>query len=265
MPTFDPSDTFYVYAMKAPVWEFKFGDLLAKFHIMHDAIGFHHVQSGLNLTMEWYELFQLFNCTFPHELANETLVWCNQGAACIYDGIDEKHWQQNGTLVKVAEITGDMFNKFANWTEWDNNTGIVYETWTVRNEPDGPLWFDSWECATWVLRAFETLGSLGAKFNHSVHLNYTRMNLYSKEPLYLGNASTIFGDPQYKQLAEEILNFYRLFQSHQTLPNLLVSLIEAFTEIVIEGKFYLYYNDAYWLLPMAEPYFGLTYEETPLP
>jgi hypothetical protein len=31
MPTFDPNDTLYVYAMKAPVWEFKYGDLLAKF------------------------------------------------------------------------------------------------------------------------------------------------------------------------------------------------------------------------------------------
>lgn len=31
MPTFKPTDTLYVYAMKAPVWEFKFGDLLGKF------------------------------------------------------------------------------------------------------------------------------------------------------------------------------------------------------------------------------------------
>lgn len=38
-------------------------------------------------------------------------------------------------LMFSISISGDMFNKFANWTEWDNNTGIVYETWTVRNEP----------------------------------------------------------------------------------------------------------------------------------
>ena len=31
MPTFKPTDTLYVYALKAPVWEFKFGDLLAKY------------------------------------------------------------------------------------------------------------------------------------------------------------------------------------------------------------------------------------------
>ncbi|GFR64999.1 ceroid-lipofuscinosis neuronal protein 5 [Elysia marginata] len=77
--------------------------------IMHDAIGFHHVQSGLNITMEWYELFQLFNCTFPHlrsENGSYELQWCNQGAACLYMGIDEKHWRQNGTLIKVSQISG---------------------------------------------------------------------------------------------------------------------------------------------------------------
>ncbi|XP_076467773.1 bis(monoacylglycero)phosphate synthase CLN5-like [Babylonia areolata] len=265
MPTVEPTDTLYVYAMKAPVWEFKFGDLLGKFHIMHDAIGFHHVQSGMNLTMEWYELFQLFNCTFPHELEDNTLLWCNQGAACIYDGIDAKHWSQNGSLIKVADISGDIFNQFAKWTEWDNNTGIYYETWTVRTKPDGPLWFDSWECATWVLRAFQELGQLGAKFNHSVHLKYTRMNIYSKEPTLLGNATTIFGKGGDKQLAADILQFYRLFQSHQSMPHMIVSLLEAFYETVIDGKFYLFYNEQYWLLHVVEPFFKITYDEVPLP
>ena len=35
----------------------------------------------------------------------------------------------------VRVCAGDIFNKFANWTEWDNNTGIFYETWTVRSKP----------------------------------------------------------------------------------------------------------------------------------
>ena len=75
-------------------------------HIMHDAIGFHNLDTGLNYTLEWYELVELFNCTFAHVLKNDSVIWCNQGAACIYDGLDKKHWQQNGTFVKVAEITG---------------------------------------------------------------------------------------------------------------------------------------------------------------
>ena len=34
-----------------------------------------------------------------------------------------------------------MFNDFGKWVEWDNNTGIYYETWTVENEP-GSLTFN---------------------------------------------------------------------------------------------------------------------------
>lgn len=45
---------------------------------MHDGLGFRNTRTGLNYTMEWYELDQLFNCTFPH-VVNESLIWCNQG------------------------------------------------------------------------------------------------------------------------------------------------------------------------------------------
>lgn len=74
---------------------------------MHDAIGFSSSETGANFTMEWYELFQLGNCTFPH-LRPEVPApfWCNQGAACFFDGIDDLHWSQNGTLEKIGEING---------------------------------------------------------------------------------------------------------------------------------------------------------------
>ncbi|XP_046332644.2 ceroid-lipofuscinosis neuronal protein 5-like [Haliotis rufescens] len=265
MPTFQATDIIEVYALKAPVWEFKFGDLLAKFHIMHDAIGFKNLNTGLNYTMEWYELFQLFNCTFAHVLPNKTLEWCNQGATCIYDGIDDIHWSQNGTLAKVADITGQMFNDFAQWTLWDNKTGIFYETWTVENEPGGKMWFDSFDCASFVLRAFQKIGDLGGKFNNSVHLNYTRIHLYSNEPQYLGNASTLFGPGQNQTLVNDMLAFYGHFQSHQSIGHLMESLAEAYEEVYTSHRFYFFYNFEYWFLPMVEPYIKLTYYDVPLP
>ncbi|KAL3878274.1 hypothetical protein ACJMK2_030639 [Sinanodonta woodiana] len=265
MPKFNPTDRVEVWALKAPVWEFKFGDLLEKFHIMHDAMAFNNLNTGQNYTMEWYELFQLFNCTFPHLLQNDTLLWCNQGAACIYDGVDDLHWSQNGTLVKVAEITGDVFNKFAMWALNDNKTGIYYETWTVEEKPGGKMWFDSYDCASFVLRAFDELYALGATFNHSVHLNYTRIHLYSHEPQYLGNASVVFGPGANKTLVKDIIEFYAKFQSHQSMKDLLEHLIEAYIEIFKDGKFYFFYNFEYWFLPMKSPYMKLTYYEIPLP
>ncbi|XP_076446631.1 bis(monoacylglycero)phosphate synthase CLN5-like isoform X2 [Babylonia areolata] len=264
MPTVGDNDTLFVYAMSRPKWEFK---LLKKYRIMHDAIGFHHVQSGANFTMEWYELSQLLNCTFPHLLGNETLLWCNQGATCVSDGIDEESWKQNGTLVQVATITGETFNRFANWTEYDNNTGVFYETWTVKEKPDGQTWFTDWSSASWVLRAFQTLHMFGAKFNQSVHLYYTRLNIYSHEPVLLGNASTIFDNKDKQHLANEIRRFYSHFQfpQSQSMADLIKELTEAFFEVMIEGKSYLFYNQLYWYLHIIAPFFQLTYEEVKLP
>lgn len=76
-------------------------------HIMHDAVGFSSAETGANYTMEWYELFQLGNCTFPHLRQDvHAPFWCNQGAACFFEGIDDLHWSQNGTLEKIGVITG---------------------------------------------------------------------------------------------------------------------------------------------------------------
>lgn len=75
--------------------------------IMHDAIGFRNTLTGKNYTMEWYELFQLGNCTFPHLRPEmDAPFWCNQGAACFFEGIDDKHWRENGTLAPVATMSG---------------------------------------------------------------------------------------------------------------------------------------------------------------
>lgn len=57
---------------------------------MHDALGFRNARTKMNWTMEWYELDQLFNCTFPHLVDNTTLTWCNQGFISnhtLFDGL----------------------------------------------------------------------------------------------------------------------------------------------------------------------------------
>lgn len=125
------------------------------------------------------------------------------------------------------------------------------------------MWFDSFDCASFVLRAFNKLGDLGTVFNQSVHLNYTRINLYSEEPQRLGNFSEI--QATNPVLAENITLFYQQFQSHQSFADLLGHLVEAYDEIFIDNYFYLFYNYEYWYLPMKPPYMKLTYTEQPLP
>ncbi|KAG7501768.1 ceroid-lipofuscinosis neuronal protein 5 [Solea senegalensis] len=268
IPYMRDTDVISVYRLQTPVWEFKFGDLLGKFHIMHDAIGFSSSETGANYTMEWYELFQLGNCTFPH-LRPELYApfWCNQGAACFFEGIDDLHWSQNGTLEKIAEITGSQFNDMAQWVQDDNVTGIYYETWTVRSDP-GPnatMWFDSYDCSQFVHRTYRKLAELGAELSSRSQTNYTKIYLYSGEPTYLGNDSAIFSQPALKNLAVDIRKFYHTFRPHQSFIDFAISLLEAYKKVVLDKSFYLYYNFEYWHLPMKPPYVQIVYEEVPLP
>ncbi|KAM4702453.1 bis(monoacylglycero)phosphate synthase CLN5 [Discoglossus pictus] len=268
IPLMKNEDVIEVFRLQAPVWEFKYGDLLGHFKIMHDAVGFRSSLTGRNYTAEWYELFQLGNCTFPHLRPNmDEPFWCNQGAACFFEGIDDEHWKSNGTLVSIATLSGSMFNQMAKWLMEDNTTGIYYETWTVQAAPEGnsSIWFESYDCSKFVLRLYQKIFELGATFNRKIQTNYTRIFLYSGEPVYLGNGSFIFGPHGNKSLALDIQSFYLFFSPHQPFLQLLISILEMFEKVVLEKTFYLFYNFEYWFLPMKFPYIKITYEEIPLP
>ncbi|XP_052506064.1 ceroid-lipofuscinosis neuronal protein 5 [Budorcas taxicolor] len=267
IPVMKDDDVIEVFRLQAPVWEFKYGDLLGHLKIMHDAIGFRSTLTEKNYTMEWYELFQLGNCTFPHLRPEMNApFWCNQGAACFFEGIDDNHWKENGTLVLVATISGGMFNKMAKWVKQDNETGIYYETWTVQASPkkEAEKWFESYDCSKFVLRTYEKLAELGADFK-KIETNYTRIFLYSGEPTYLGNETSVFGPTGNKTLALAIKKFYYPFKPHLSTKEFLLSLLQIFDAVVIHREFYLFYNFEYWFLPMKSPFIKITYEEIPLP
>lgn len=267
IPVMTDSDIISVFRLQTPVWEFKYGDMLGKFHIMHDAVGFGSARMGRNFTMEWYELFQLGNCTFPHERASVSApFWCNQGAACFYEGIDDIHWKQNGTLEKIGEISGEVFNEMARWVQEDNKTGVYYETWTVKSDAsaNATTWFESYDCSQFVHRTYKKLLDLGAELSSQTPTYYTKIYLFSGEPVRLGNDS-IFQQSSTKDLATDIKKFFHSFRSHQSFVEMIESLLEAFEKMVLEKTFYFYYNSEYWKLPMKYPYIKITFEEIPLP
>ncbi|XP_077473070.1 bis(monoacylglycero)phosphate synthase CLN5 [Stigmatopora argus] len=268
IPVMKDADVISVYRLQTPVWEFKYGSILGKLHIMHDAIGFGSAATGANYTMEWYELFQLGNCTFPHLRPGVFApFWCNQGAACFFDGIDDSHWEQNGTLEKIGEISGKQHCDNCLYVREDNTTGIYYETWAVLSHwgPGATTWFESYDCSQFVHRTYRQLSSLGAKLSSRSQTNYTKIYLYSGEPVYLGNDSAIFGQPALQNLAKDIRDFYNEFRAHQSLAELALSLLEVYKKVVMDKTFYFYYNFEYWMLPMKAPYVRIQYEEVPLP
>ncbi|KAH0624474.1 hypothetical protein JD844_031950 [Phrynosoma platyrhinos] len=257
IPVMSNKDVLEVYRLQAPVWEFKYGDLLGHMSTL----------SGKNYTMEWYELFQLGNCTFPHLRPDMSApFWCNQGAACFYEGIDDAHWKENGTLVQVTTISGAIFNQMAKWVKYDNDTGIYYETWTVKDSPDenARSWFESYECSKFVQRTYQKLADLGAIFK-KIQTNYTTITLFSGEPTCLGNETTIFGQHGNKTLAVAIRNFYLPFEPVHSVKEFFINLLRIFDKVVLDHQFYLFYNLDYWFLPMKYPFLKIAYEEIPLP
>lgn len=234
--------------------------------IWHDGLGFRNTRTGLNYTMEWYELDQLFNCTFPHLINNNSLTWCNQGALCSFDGINDTVWTEYGSIKKVSEINGSIFNEFARWATDDNNTAVYYETWTVYNtdnlnDPSLTMYFDSFDCASWTLRAFEQMYSYGARFDPSVHLNYTRLNLYGYEPILIGDFSRVATN---STLLADMIEFYSFFQKPDS-RNFVQQLEHILNEILVRREFYFYYNSMYWFIKLKAPFVKITYYPIPLP
>ena len=226
------------------------------------------MQTGLNYTTEWYELFQLFNCTFPHVVSGRAdPLWCNQGAACLYPGIDDAHWKEDGILEKVTELTGDQFNKLADYIRWDNKTGLFYETWRVLNSTDPASafeWFVPYDCADYVFRVYNYMATLGAKFTQTYKPMYTFISLISDMPQFLGNETDIFGPTHTNEtVAKQLMSFYSNFQPHQSVLNYAEHLLAILDDVVLRKEFYFYYSSSYWYLPMKEPYVHLSYEYVP--
>jgi ceroid-lipofuscinosis neuronal protein 5 len=262
-----PTDSIEVWSMKAPIWEFQYGDMMAKINGYHDAVGFKNTRTGLNYTMEWYELDQLMNCTFPHLVPDGSgqlePMWCNQGAACFYNGIDDIHWSQNGSLVNVATVTGDQFTQVAKWVQDDNNTGVYYVSTAVVDR-----WIDdaaarifhmqSYDCASFVIRVFDFLSSLGVSFDQAIPPpKYDFMTLFAE------NVTEVDFDAE----RDAIVKFYSTFTPP---PANKLQLAEAVAKAIVEDmavlhNWYTYYNSKYYRLHLKFPYFSLKYAEVPLP
>lgn len=161
---------------------------------------------------------------------------------------------------------GSTFNEMAKWVKQDNETGIYYETWTVQASPEkgAETWFESYDCSKFVLRTYKKLAELGAEFK-KIETNYTRIFLYSGEPTYLGNETSVFGPTGNKTLALAIKQFYYPFKPHSSTKEFLFSILQIFDAVIIHREFYLFYNFEYWFLPMKFPFIKITYEEIPLP
>jgi hypothetical protein len=112
------------------------------------------------------------------------------------------------------------------------------------------MYFDSYDCASFVIRGLNELYHYGAQILPDVHLNYTRLNIYAYEPQLLGTYDQII---QNETLHQDFINFYRDFDSKK--PNSeewVKSLIQIFESFYLTRRFYFYYNNVYWYMKLKE-------------
>lgn len=142
---------------------------------------------------------------------------------------------------------------------------MYYETWTVYSDPtdNATMYFDSYDCASFVIRGLNQLYTNNATILQNVHLNYTRINLFSYEPELLGTYDQIV---QNHTLHDDFLMFYREFNSKK--PNTeewVVSLLEIYETFYTQRRFYFYYNSVYWYLKLKETKpLEVSFDEVPI-
>lgn len=125
------------------------------------------------------------------------------------------------------------------------------------------MYFDSYDCASFVIRGLDQLYRFGAQMLPSVHLNYTRLNIYSYEPQLLGTYEQIVAN---QSLHNDFVSFYKEFDSKK--PNTgawIESLLSIYESFFVQRRFYLYYNEAYWYLRLKESKpLEITFDEIPI-
>ncbi len=107
-------------------------------------------------------------------------------------------------------------------------------------------------------RAFDKLYDLGAQFDQTVSLNYTKLYLYAEKPLLIGNYTQIVSDSTLKNI---VMNFYSHYQKLKNFDQIK----EIFDDFTVKKAFYFFYNNLYWYLPLKEPFISFTYDKIPLP
>ena len=125
------------------------------------------------------------------------------------------------------------------------------------------MYFDSYDCASFVIRGLDQLAHFGAELLPNVHLNYTRLNIYAYEPQLLGTYDDIMKNETYR---EDFLNFYREFDSKKPNSEAWVkSFIAIYETFFISRRFYLFYNQVYWHMKLKESTpLVISFEEIPI-
>ncbi|XP_046582678.1 ceroid-lipofuscinosis neuronal protein 5-like [Haliotis rubra] len=225
MVTFDDDDTIVIYSMRGSGRRVPSIDKVMPHHA---GIGLHNLNTGFYYTLDWAHMFSIINCSRPAVLEDDSFLWCNQGASCFSSNFSSFFQGPKAVRHPVAKTTGKLLNAFSHWVTWDNSTGIYGDTAHLMRSRDGPYWTESWDCGSFVQRAFQALYDLGVRFYPDFQPTYDLAIAYTYMPEYLGNHTEIFGVDGDPVLAQRLISFFKTWGDKDI------------------DYLYMYYNEAYW-------------------
>ncbi|XP_046332662.2 ceroid-lipofuscinosis neuronal protein 5-like [Haliotis rufescens] len=224
MATFNNDDVIVIYSMTGNGGPVPGIDLVIP---QHAGIGLHNLNTGFKYTLDWSPMFGPFNCSQPNVLEGESLLWCNQAESCFRSKFTKPFLKPRAERHQVANTTGKVINAFALWVTWDNNTGIYGDSSHLMRSRDGPYWTETWDCGTFVQRAFQALYDLGVRFYPDFQPSYWLGIAYTERPEYLGSHTEIFGVDGDAALAQTLMSYFKADKKDL-------------------DYMYLHYNEAYW-------------------
>eukprot|EP01086_Lenisia_limosa_P005158 TRINITY_DN2138_c0_g1_i1.p1 TRINITY_DN2138_c0_g1~~TRINITY_DN2138_c0_g1_i1.p1 ORF type:complete len:308 (-),score=82.17 TRINITY_DN2138_c0_g1_i1:200-1123(-) len=245
-------DTVEVYLLRSPVFKARVGPVLGYFHMFHSGVGFKSAKTGRTFDSDFVAVFEVPQATFPNivkdENGDDDLLWCNDGASCIREGIRYDYWEH---LDHATTISGKMFNSWERWMRQHNSTYDEYEIWNLMPKWGQPELYHSRTCFDWCWEMFGGMFEFGAEFPNVLSKDY--INLYSHHMSHMNHTASAH---------KEVVSFYAELHNHLGSFFDFIGFMGKFFK---EEKFLHAQGEYYDISNMSYPFVGAHFAPCPLP
>eukprot|EP01128_Nolandella_sp_AFSM9_P008494 TRINITY_DN5205_c0_g1_i1.p1 TRINITY_DN5205_c0_g1~~TRINITY_DN5205_c0_g1_i1.p1 ORF type:complete len:314 (+),score=57.40 TRINITY_DN5205_c0_g1_i1:115-942(+) len=249
MPQADADHTITVSYLAAPLMYCSLKDELTILNGYHGGIGFTNTNTNTSYTIN-YDAYPSFSqavfpgiTTYPNGTTN--MEWSIEGRAFIYEGINTTYWHIENK--EVAKMNGIQYNAFLEWLAVANKTFTRYDTVAVYKDYPGTPWLDGFECFQFVFELIKKVQELGGKLTPGLtHLHMAVASIYTNSKPQVVD----FDGPYHN----EIIKFYQALELQYKQLGI-INFIGEILKLLLFGDAYLFYENQYYKIDAAFPYF----------
>jgi hypothetical protein len=262
VPKANPGDWIDVLYLEAPLWEWEYGNLFELFNMYHGAIGLVNRRTNYSITINFDGVPGMMSAVMPTIINGSDgsiqLEWQNGGAVFIYEDVYYDYWDANISV--LSTISGDVFNGLMfEYVASVNETHPHYYLWNVFNHWGGKTYIDAYDCVAFVWEALQYLYEQGAELNYYQNPKRNFASLFTSQPPLLINTTTGSVVP-----IQEVIDFFLDLDEIVKTPSKLDAW-EKWGLLLLEGNFFIYYEQQYYKLSLQYPFFSNKYAPYPLP